>query len=73
MKIGVLGTGMVGATIGTKLVELGHEAMMGSRSKDNEKAAAWAKSAGPRHRTAHSQMQRDLVKCSSTARTAWRR
>jgi hypothetical protein len=48
MKIGVLGTGMVGPTIGTKLVELGHEVMMGSRSKDNEKAAAWAKSAGPK-------------------------
>jgi len=48
MKIGVLGTGMVGPTIGTKLVELGHEVMMGSRSKDNEKAAAWAKSVGPK-------------------------
>lgn len=48
MKIGVLGTGMVGPTIGTKLVELGHEVMIGSRSKDNEKAAAWAKSAWPK-------------------------
>ncbi|MGH2424807.1 MAG: NAD(P)-binding domain-containing protein [bacterium] len=28
MKIGVLGTGMVGPTIGTKLVELGHEVIV---------------------------------------------
>ncbi len=40
MKIGVLGTGMVGATIGSNLVQLGHDVMMGSRSKSNEKAAA---------------------------------
>lgn len=38
MKIAVLGTGMVGDTIGSKLVELGHEVKMGSRSADNEKA-----------------------------------
>ncbi len=48
MKIGVLGTGMVGTTIGTKLVQLGHDVMMGSRSKTNEKAAAWVKASGPR-------------------------
>jgi predicted dinucleotide-binding enzyme len=46
MKIGVLGTGMVGSTLGTKLVELGHEVMMGARAKGNEKAAAWVKAAG---------------------------
>ena len=46
MKIGVLGTGMVGNAIGTKLVQLGHEVMMGSRIQNNEKAAAWVKSAG---------------------------
>ena len=32
MKVGVLGTGMVGKTIGTKLVTLGHEVTMGSRT-----------------------------------------
>lgn len=37
----VLGTGMVGATIGSKLIELGHEVMMGSRSAENEKAKAF--------------------------------
>src|SRR5512139_755063 len=41
MKIGVLGTGVVGEAIGTKLLELGHEVKMGSRSAGNEKALAW--------------------------------
>jgi predicted dinucleotide-binding enzyme len=48
MKIGVLGTGMVGETIATKLVELGHDVRMGSRTATNEKAAAWAAKAGAR-------------------------
>jgi 8-hydroxy-5-deazaflavin:NADPH oxidoreductase len=38
MKIAVLGTGSVGDTIGSKLVELGHSVMMGSRTANNEKA-----------------------------------
>ena len=42
MRIGVFGTGMVGRAIGTKLIELGHEVMMGSRTADNENAASWA-------------------------------
>jgi predicted dinucleotide-binding enzyme len=46
MKIGVLGTGMVGETIGAKLVARGHEVTLGSRSATNEKAHAWAKAAG---------------------------
>jgi len=41
MKIAVLGTGTVGNTIGSKLIELGHSVMMGSRTKDNEKANAF--------------------------------
>lgn len=41
MKIAVLGTGTVGDTIGSKLVELGHEVKMGSRTADNEKAKAF--------------------------------
>lgn len=43
MKIAVLGTGVVGETIGSKLVELGHSVKMGSRSADNEKGQAFAK------------------------------
>jgi 8-hydroxy-5-deazaflavin:NADPH oxidoreductase len=46
VRISVIGTGMVGKTIGTKLVELGHEVTMGSRSATNEQAAEWAGSAG---------------------------
>jgi predicted dinucleotide-binding enzyme len=46
MKIAVLGSGMVGQTIGSKLVELGHEVRMGSRMATNEKASEWAKKAG---------------------------
>ena len=46
MKIGVFGTGMVGTTIGSKLVSLGHEVKMGSRTANNDKAVAWTKTAG---------------------------
>ena len=45
-KIAVLGTGMVGQTIASKLVALGHDVKMGSRDAKNEKAAEWAKKAG---------------------------
>jgi predicted dinucleotide-binding enzyme len=48
MKIGVLGTGMVGHTIADKLVSLGHDVCMGARQAENEKAAAWARAAGAR-------------------------
>ena len=51
MKVGVLGTGIVGRTIGTKLVTLGHEVVMGSRTVDNADAAAWAAGAGASHGT----------------------
>ena len=46
MKIAVLGTGNVGETIASKLIELGHDVRMGSRTATNEKAAAWVKKAG---------------------------
>lgn len=46
MKIGILGTGIVGKTIGSKLVSLGHEVKMGSRSATNEKAAEWVAASG---------------------------
>ena len=46
-KAGILGTGMVGNTIGAKLIQLGYQVMMGSRSAGNEKAAAWAAKNGP--------------------------
>ena len=46
MKIGILGTGIVGKTIGTKLVQLGHNVKMGSRTANNEKASEWVKTSG---------------------------
>jgi predicted dinucleotide-binding enzyme len=46
MKIGILGTGMVGETLGTKFVQLGHQVKMGSRSVNNESAVKWVKAAG---------------------------
>lgn len=42
MKIAVLGTGNVGQTIGSRLIELGHQVMMGSRTSSNEKALGFA-------------------------------
>jgi len=46
MKIGILGTGMVGSAIGTKCTQLGHDVKMGSRTATNEKAAAWVQKNG---------------------------
>ncbi len=46
MNIGVLGTGMVGTTIATKLVALGNEVILGSRNPGNEKSVAWARANG---------------------------
>jgi predicted dinucleotide-binding enzyme len=52
MKIAVFGTGMVGNALGTKLVQKGHEVMMGSRNAKNESAQKWASSLGERAHTA---------------------
>lgn len=41
MKIAVLGTGSVGDTIGSRLIELSHQVMMGSRTIKNDKALAF--------------------------------
>ncbi len=46
MNIGLLGTGSVGKTIGTRLVELGHSVKMGSRTLDNPNAVAWVRANG---------------------------
>jgi len=46
MNIGVLGTGMVGRVISSKLVQLGHSVKMGSRTADNASAAEWVKANG---------------------------
>lgn len=48
MKIAVLGTGMVGEALATRLAELGHDVMMGARERDNKRALAWAEGQGAR-------------------------
>ena len=50
MKIGLLGTGMVGRAIGSRLLAIGHEVIMGSRAAGNAAAAEWAAGAGARAR-----------------------
>jgi predicted dinucleotide-binding enzyme len=52
MKIGILGTGVVGNALGTKLVQVGNEVTMGSRGANNEAAQKWASSLGERAHTA---------------------
>ena len=52
MNIGILGTGMVGNTLGTKLVQGGHLVTMGSRTANNETAQKWSTPLGDRARTA---------------------
>lgn len=46
MRIGILGTGVVGQTLATGLVRLGHDVKLGSRTATNEKAAKWVSGAG---------------------------
>lgn len=46
VKIGILGTGGVAQTLGTGLVSLGHDVMLGSRQAGGEKATAWVKATG---------------------------
>jgi predicted dinucleotide-binding enzyme len=58
MKIGILGTGMVGNALGTKLVQKGHEVTIGSRNAKNESAQKWASSLGER---AHNATFRDAA------------
>ncbi len=48
MRVGILGTGVVGQTIGGKLVELGHDVRLGSRTATNEKGATWVAQHGSR-------------------------
>lgn len=48
MKVGMLGTGTVGQTLGSAFIALGHEVMMGSRSAVNENGVAWAGREGER-------------------------
>jgi len=46
MRIGVLGTGIVGRTLASALLSNGHEVRLGSRTAGNEAAVAWAAEIG---------------------------
>jgi predicted dinucleotide-binding enzyme len=46
MRVGVLGTGVVGRSIASKLLELGHRVTMGSRSATGEALGEWLAEAG---------------------------
>jgi 8-hydroxy-5-deazaflavin:NADPH oxidoreductase len=46
MRIGVLGTGIVGRTLASALLSNGHEVRLGSRTAGNEAAVAWATEIG---------------------------
>lgn len=66
MKIGVLGTGVAGQTLASKLVAMGHDVMMGARAADNEKVAGFATRTGGKAGTfadaaAHGEM---VVNCT---------
>ena len=52
MRIAVLGTGVAGRTLAGKLVESGHDVVLGSRTATNEAAVGWAAQAGPRAKAA---------------------
>ena len=46
MKIAILGSGMVGNALATKLVQIGQQVMMGSRTANSEAGQQWLKSVG---------------------------
>lgn len=46
MRIGILGTGIVGRTLGSALLSSGHEVRLGSRAAGHEAAVTWAEGIG---------------------------
>jgi predicted dinucleotide-binding enzyme len=46
MKIGILGTGMVGNALATRLVQVRHEVMMGSRTSRSDAGQEWLRGVG---------------------------
>ncbi len=50
MRVGILGTGAVGQSLGIAFLALGHEVVMGAREAGNDKAAAFAAKGGAKAR-----------------------
>lgn len=48
MKIGILGSGVVGQTLGKGFADLGHDVKLGTRTPDGEKVVAWQSKVGKR-------------------------
>lgn len=46
MQIGILGSGVTAQTIGSKLIQQGHEVMLGSREEAKPSSVTWARDAG---------------------------
>ena len=46
MQIGILGSGVTAQTLGTKLVQIGHEVMLGSREEAKPSSVTWARDVG---------------------------
>ncbi len=46
MKIGIIGSGVVGKALGAGFADSGHEVMLGTRTPDAEKIQAWVKDTG---------------------------
>lgn len=68
MKYGVSGTGDVGHVIASKLIDLGHEVMMGARSASSEKRRNGLKNMAAMPITEHLKMLPNSGNASSTAR-----
>jgi len=51
LRIGILGSGDVGQTLGSGFAAVGHEVMLGSRSPASERAVAWRERVGGTART----------------------
>ncbi len=48
MRIGIIGSGVVGQALGLGFVALGHDVRMGTREPGGEKVQAWLAKAGPK-------------------------
>lgn len=51
MRVGILGSGVVGQSLGRGFAGRGHEVVLGTRTPDSEKLAPWKREVGDRGRT----------------------
>jgi 8-hydroxy-5-deazaflavin:NADPH oxidoreductase len=70
VRIGLLGTGQVGQAVATRLVEVGHDVVMGARDAANPKAVEWAEKQGGRAGTFADAAAHGELVVNATAGTA---